>query len=96
MVKAEDGGTIALALRGDHELNTVKAEKIEGVFKPLTFASDEDILSAASTPGFIGPIGLSCRVIADHAAAMLENFVCGANEVGFHLKNANWPDSSSS
>ena len=92
MVKAEDGGVIAIALRGDHELNTIKAEKLSGILKPLTFASDDEVQAAASTPGFIGPINLSCRVVTDHAAAVLENFVCGANEVGFHYKNANWPD----
>lgn len=94
MVKAEDDGLIALAMRGDHELNTVKAEKIKGIFKPLTFASDQDIKSVSSEPGFIGPLGLSCRVITDHAAATLVNFVCGANETGYHFKNANWPDTS--
>jgi len=95
IVKADDGGVIALALRGDHELNPVKAEKIEGIFKPLTFATDDEIKATSLTPGFIGPLGLSCRVIADHAVINLENFVCGANEQGFHLKNANWPDTSS-
>ncbi len=95
IVKADDGGVIALALRGDHELNTVKTEKIEGIFKPLTFATDDEIKAASITPGFIGPIGLDCRVIADHAVVNLENFVCGANEQGFHLKNANWPDTFS-
>jgi len=95
IVKAEDDGVIAFALRGDHELNTVKAEKVEGVFKPLTFASDEEIKSLLSSkPGFIGPLELACRVVVDHAAAILENFVCGANETGFHFKNANWPDAT--
>ena len=92
MVKAEDNAVMGLALRGDHELNVVKAEKIAGILKPLTFASDEDIRAASSVPGFIGPLGLDCRVIADQAAAALNNFVCGANQAGFHLKNANWPD----
>lgn len=95
VVKAEDEGVIAFALRGDHELNPVKAEKIEGVFKPLTLASDTDIESnLSSTSGFIGPLELTCRVVVDHAAAILENFVCGANETGFHFKNANWPDAT--
>lgn len=94
IVKAEEDGVIALALRGDHELNTVKAEKLEGVIKPLTFATDDDIQAASIIPGFIGPLELSCRVIVDHAALNLENFVCGANEVGFHFKNANWSDIS--
>jgi prolyl-tRNA synthetase len=93
LVKAEDEGVIAFALRGDHELNPVKAEKIEGVFKPLTFASDIEIESSiASKTGYIGPLELACRVVVDHAAVVLENFVCGANEAGFHFINANWPD----
>ena len=95
MVKAEDNGVIGLAIRGDHELNPVKAEKIDGVLSPLTFASDEEIEnSTSSVPGFIGPFNLTCRVIVDHAAAVLENFVCGANETGFHFKNSNWTDTS--
>jgi len=95
IVKAEDGGVIGLALRGDHELNAVKAEKIEGVLAPLTFASDKDIQSASLVQGFIGPIDLTCRVIADHAVMAMQNFICGANEQGYHLKNANWPDTVS-
>lgn len=95
IVKSETNGIIALAIRGDHELNPVKAEKIEGVHKPLTFASDEEIESAlGTTPGFIGPLNLNCRIIADHAAIVLDNFVCGTNEAGFHFKNANWEDIS--
>ncbi len=93
IVKAEDQGVIAFALRGDHELNPIKAEKIDGVFKPLTMATDAEIESSlSSTPGFIGPLELPCRVIVDYAASVLENFICGANEVGFHFRNANWPD----
>ena len=95
IVKAEDEGVIAFALRGDHELNPVKAEKIDGVFKPLTLATDAEIESSlSSTPGFIGPLDQTCRVVVDYAASVLENFVCGANEVGFHFKNANWPDAT--
>jgi prolyl-tRNA synthetase len=95
IVKAEKSGVIAFALRGDHELNAVKAEKIEGVLKPLTMASDEDVESSLSSkPGFIGPLELTCRVVVDHAAVVLENFVCGANDAGFHFRNANWPDAA--
>ena len=91
IVKSEDDGVIAFAIRGDHELNAVKAEKIEGVYSPLTFATDEEIKSSLNTvPGFIGPLELNCRVIADHAVMSMQNFVCGANEQGFHYKNANW------
>ena len=96
IVQAEDANLIALALRGDHELNAVKAEKIDGIASPLTFATDDEIKSILGlTPGFIGPFDLKCRVIVDHAAVTMQNFVCGANENGFHFKNANWPDADS-
>ncbi len=85
------GGTIALILRGDHELNIVKAEKLPGVSKPLEFVSPEEVeLVAKCEPGFIGPKGLDIPVIADESAARMANFVCGANENGKHLKNVNW------
>ncbi len=92
IVKAKQGGVIALALRGDHELNAIKAEKVNGVLTPLTFATEEDLDTASLAAGFIGPLGLNCRIVADHAAVIMQNFVCGANEAGFHYKNANWPD----
>lgn len=92
--EAEEGETapiIALVLRGDHELNELKAEKIEGVASPLTFASDEQLLAATgANAGSIGPVGLNIRVIADRSAAHLADFVCGANEDGFHYVGANW------
>ncbi len=96
IVNAEEKGVIAFALRGDHELNNVKAEKIAGVKSPLTFATEQEIKDALKlTPGFIGPLNLNCRIVADFAAAALQNFVCGANEAGYHLTNANWDDSKS-
>ncbi|MFL9592623.1 proline--tRNA ligase [Aeromonas schubertii] len=82
---------IALVLRGDHELNDVKAEKLAGVAKPMTFANDEQIKAAAGCDaGSIGPVGFKGRVVVDHSAAHLADFVCGANETGFHLTGANW------
>lgn len=91
IVKGEDDGIVALLVRGDHELNSIKAEKIEGVLNPLEFASEEEIKSKLdSTPGFIGPLTLSCPVIADHAVINMRNFVCGANQQGHHYINANW------
>lgn len=89
----EEGNTplIALAIRGDHTLNEIKAEKINGVATPLTFASDESIQQATNcTTGSLGPIGLSLRTIVDRSAAHLANFVCGANKEGIHLTGANW------
>jgi len=84
-------GVVALVLRGDHELNEIKAAKLTPVFAPLTFASDAEIMAAiACTPGSIGPVGLNIPVIVDHAAAHLSDFVCGANRDGQHLTGVNW------
>ncbi|WP_373090970.1 proline--tRNA ligase [Zhongshania sp.] len=84
-------GLIALVLRGDHQLNEIKAEKIAGVASPLIFASEEDIVATLGCkPGSIGPVGLKIRVIADRSAAHSSDFVCGANEDGFHLTGSNW------
>jgi prolyl-tRNA synthetase len=91
---ADDNGKrdlIALIVRGDHNLNEIKAEKIAGVASPLTFASEEDIQSQLKCkPGSIGPVGLTIRVIADRSAAHSADFICGANEDGFHLSGVNW------
>ena len=91
VVHGTDGGLVALCLRGDHELNAVKAEKLPQVAAPLRFAEAEAIRAAVGCgPGSLGPVGLSLPVIADHAAACLADFVCGANEDGFHLTGVNW------
>ena len=82
---------VALVLRGDHQLNEIKAEKLEHVASPLTLASEADILTATGcTPGSIGPVKLDMPIIVDHAAAAVNNFVCGANQDGQHLTGANW------
>ena len=84
-------GVIALVLRGDHELNTIKAEKLSGVFSPLTLASDDEIRAAVGCPpGSIGPVGIGIPVLVDRDAALLGDFVCGANEEGKHLCDVNW------
>jgi prolyl-tRNA synthetase len=84
-------GPIALALRGDHELNSVKAQKITGVASPLTLASPEVVRDVTGcAPGFAGPIGLDIPVFYDHATAALSDFVCGANETDMHIKGANF------
>ena len=91
VVKSRDDGLVALALRGDHVLNTVKAGKHSKIASPLTLASEADIRASFGTePGFLGPVGTKVHVIADYAAAVLADFVCGANEAGFHLTGANW------
>ena len=91
LVKAEDGGLIALLLRGDHELNTLKAEKLEGVLAPLSFAEEDDIKALIGCPpGFIGPLAISCPILADYSLIQQQDFVCGANKEGFHLTHVNW------
>jgi len=85
------GGVVALVLRGDHELNTVKAEKIPEVAKPLEMVSAEEVeMVAHCQPGSIGPVGLKLPIIADESALRLANFVCGSNENDKHLINVNW------
>ncbi|MGQ9427426.1 proline--tRNA ligase [Gilvimarinus sp. F26214L] len=84
-------GLIALVLRGDHELNAVKAEKLEGVAAPLTFASEQQVKDALGCGiGSIGPVNLGIPAIVDRSAAALSDFVCGANKDGYHLQGVNW------
>jgi len=84
-------GPIALALRGDHELNTVKAQKIPGVASPLTMASPESIVKATGCgPGFVGPIGLEIPIFYDHATLGMGDFVCGGNEKDMHYTGVNF------
>jgi prolyl-tRNA synthetase len=91
LVTGADGGVVALVLRGDHELNSVKAEKLAQVAKPLCFASAEQVQSAAGcAPGSVGPHGLTIPVFIDRAAAHCADFVCGANQDGKHLTGVNW------
>lgn len=91
LVKGSNGGVVALVLRGDHELNVVKAAKLEPVAAPLAFADEQEIRTAAGcAPGFIGPVGLDVPVIADHSACRLSDFVCGANRDGHHYTGGNW------
>jgi prolyl-tRNA synthetase len=86
-----DDGPIALALRGDHELNTVKAQKIPGVATPLTMADAGTVRKVAGCePGFVGPIGLEIPIYYDHTTATMADFVCGANEVDMHFTGTNF------
>ena len=92
-IENEEGDTpiVALVLRGDHQLNEVKAEHLAQVSAPLTFASEEQILAVANCKaGSIGPVGLNIEVIIDRSAAQLSDFVCGANEDDMHLTGVNW------
>ncbi len=91
IVEGTEGGVVALALRGDHELNALKAQKLAGVATPLRMASAERVLAASGTePGYVGVVGLKCRIYADHSAFALADFVCGANEKDMHLTGVNW------
>ena len=84
-------GPVALVLRGDHELNAIKAQKLPGVASPLAMADPETIRAATGTePGFVGPLGLEIPVFVDHAAAAVADFVCGGNERDVHLRGVNF------
>ncbi|PCJ30912.1 MAG: proline--tRNA ligase [Gammaproteobacteria bacterium] len=88
---SEQGAVVALVLRGDHDLNEIKAEKQAAVAEPLTFATPEQVLQACgANVGSIGPVGLTIPVIVDRAAAHVADFVCGANENEKHLTGVNW------
>jgi prolyl-tRNA synthetase len=91
IVEGAEGGVVALALRGDHELNAVKAQKLPGVASPLRMASAAQVLAATGTdPGSVGVVGLKCPLYADHSALVLADFVCGANAKDQHLVGVNW------
>ena len=84
-------GPVALVLRGDHELNAVKTQKLAGVASPLTMADDATIRSATgSQAGSLGPVGLDLPVYFDHAVTNLADFACGANEAGHHYTGVNF------
>lgn len=86
-----DAGPVALVIRGDHELNALKAEKIPGVASPLTMSDKETIRRATGCePGFAGPIGLDVPVFYDHATSLMSDFVCGANEADMHMTGVNF------
>lgn len=92
--EAEEGKTqplVALVLRGDHEINDIKVEKLDGIASPFTLAPEARIKDELGlTLGSIGPVGLTIPMIVDHSAANLADFVCGANKEGFHLTGVNW------
>ncbi|SFX49113.1 proline--tRNA ligase [Marinospirillum alkaliphilum] len=91
VVKAAEGGLIALLVRGDHELNEVKAANLPQVASPLQMASDEEIKAAiGAAPGSLGPIRLPIPCIADRSVAMMSDFGAGANEDGKHYFGINW------
>ncbi len=91
IVKSEDDGLAALVLRGDHDLNEIKAEKLDGIMSPLTFADNKEIESTIGCGvGSIGPVGLTIPIYVDHSAGNVSDFICGANADGQHLIGVNW------
>lgn len=91
----EKGAVVAILMRGNDQLNEIKAEKLQGVATPLTYATDEQLVAAVGcNAGSIGPVdlgqGKDITIYTDHAAHNLSDFVCGANEDGKHLTGVNW------
>jgi prolyl-tRNA synthetase len=86
-----DDGPVALAMRGDHELNAIKAQKLEGVSSPIQMADAGAIRKATgSDAGYAGPIGLEIPLYFDHATRQMADFVCGANETDMHYTGVNF------
>ncbi|OIQ63124.1 proline--tRNA ligase [mine drainage metagenome] len=89
LIVESEHGAVALLLRGDHQLNEVKAAKLLG--QEMRFASDAIVREVAGcAPGSIGPVGLKIRVIADRSVMLMSDFVCGANTDGYHLTGVNF------
>jgi prolyl-tRNA synthetase len=79
---------VLLLVRGDHELNEIKAQKVIGLFR---FATEAEIRRHLPSPaGYIGPVGAKVEVVADRTVAAMADFVCGANQEGYHLAGVNW------
>ncbi|OGT88253.1 MAG: proline--tRNA ligase, partial [Gammaproteobacteria bacterium RIFOXYA12_FULL_61_12] len=86
-----DFDLVALLVRGDHELNAIKAEKLPQVASPLRFADETEIRAAVGAgPGSLGPVNLTIPVIADRSVAVMADFSAGANQDGKHLFGINW------
>ena len=80
-----------LMVRGDHELNEVKAQHALGLATEVIFATEEQIKATLNcSPGSLGPVNLNLPMVVDHSAAQLSDFTCGANRDGYHLTGVNW------
>ena len=89
--EGETAPLVALILRGDHELNELKAEKLSGIANPLQFAPEERIAAELGCGvGSLGPVGMNIHTIVDRAAAHLVDFICGANKDDYHFTGVNW------
>jgi prolyl-tRNA synthetase len=91
LVRGKNARAVGLLLRGDHELNALKAQKLPDVASPLTMLRPAEVEDATGCPaGFVGPIGLDIPLYADQSAAVLADFVCGANQRDHHWRGVNW------
>jgi prolyl-tRNA synthetase len=91
LVVAGDEGPLAIVLRGDHELNPIKASKLPGVKQPFALATEAEILThTGASPGSLGPVNSNIPVLVDREAAALADFICGANINEEHLAGVNW------
>ena len=86
-----DGELVAFFIRGDRELNETKVQKLLGC-NEINFANDELIKTSNAVAGYTGPMGLNTKIIVDREVTKMKNFVCGANEEGFHFINCNPSD----
>lgn len=88
---AEEGQLVALIVRGDHELNEIKAAALPQVASPLVFASEAEIRAAIGAgPGSLGPVNLPIPAIIDRSVALISDFAAGANVDGKHYFGLNW------
>ncbi|PIE39778.1 MAG: proline--tRNA ligase [Gammaproteobacteria bacterium] len=91
VVEGEDGDLVGLCLRGDHTLNELKAEKLDGVKSPLTMAAPEKIQAQLGCGiGSLGPVNFNGRLIVDHSCFVEQAICCGANEDDYHFIGMNW------
>jgi prolyl-tRNA synthetase len=91
LVKGSETPAVALLLRGDHELNAIKAARLAGVASPLAMLRAPDVERATgAVPGFAGPLGLDLPMYVDQSAALMADFVCGANRADYHYRGVNW------
>ncbi len=91
LVAGETDPVVALLLRGDHELNAIKVEKLPQIASPLTMVSAAQAQETVGCAlGSIGPVGLSVPIVADHSVALMSDFICGANQDGQHFTSVNW------
>jgi prolyl-tRNA synthetase len=91
VVQGADGGLVAIALRGDHQLNEIKAARHPMIASPLRLADPAEVQKTFGCEvGYLGPVNCPVPLIADHAALAVADFVCGANDNDHHLRGVNW------